>query len=630
MERARELATESPYAERNAAYGLLLLLLTPALIWGCWSSVFLRYDDPMIFLWGGTASVADAFKYHAEHQVYYPLTLLSWYLDKLVWSPLLTNGLGEAAWAAGIRISNVLLHALAGVFVFQTLRQLRAPALLATFAMTGFALHPSTCESVCWAVERKNVLAGCFGFAALFLYVKSALKTGRGSLLALGLFTAALLSKPSALGFFPVVLAWEALGQPVFNTEFSPAIPPSEDERRWKPALMRLLPWGVCALVLAGLNYVLHENLILPPPGGSVWTALLTDAEILSRYLLQFLWPLKLSFFYGVTPIVSVFEARFWIHFLALAAGVAATLWLCEPRQRRLAVFGWLWFLGAMVTSLNLLSISFLMQDRYVYLSAPGFWLAVGLAFHGLFVRMQMSRALFRRLGTAAVIVAALAWALLGATRSRAFADSTTLFEDAVAKQPQSSYAQLFLAQDRQLEAARLREMGMQVLADEQADMAIEHYEAGFAAPDFERFLHQPGARMDLALLYYARERYAEAAAQAEASLHLPPWIPLAQEHVVRAERLLGMCAYKTHEYERAMEHFAKALAASDGRERDSLAVLNGQTALDFLKVSEISIPAERSAAVRASAAAELRKIQPDSPSFESAKKLLALLSPQK
>ncbi|MCW8129973.1 MAG: hypothetical protein KIS92_06425, partial [Planctomycetota bacterium] len=154
-----EPSNEPPGVRDQAARGLLLLLLCPALVWGCWNAGFIRYDDPMIFAWGGTASFVDAFRYHPEHQLYYPLTLLSWWLDKIVWAPVLSSGLGEQAWPAGIRITNVLLHALAAVCLWRTLRALRAPGLPAAFVTAAFALHPAACESVCWAVERKNVLA---------------------------------------------------------------------------------------------------------------------------------------------------------------------------------------------------------------------------------------------------------------------------------------------------------------------------------------------------------------------------------------------------------------------------------------------------------------------------------------
>jgi len=200
----------------------------------------------------------------------------------------------------------------------------------------------------------------------------------------------------------------------------------------------------VLAATVAALavNLAGHAVTIIRPPGGSIFTALLTDLEILARYLVNLVAPVHLSAVYFVDPVRTVYDARPLLYGLILAAVAVATLKLAANPRR--AVFGWLWFLGALGPSLNLIAIPHLMQDRYVYLSTPGAFLVLAETAAGLRVRLQGSglgaegwrRALWACSGGYVVLLVVLA-----VLRSAAWSSTLTLFQDAVRKQPQAAFA---------------------------------------------------------------------------------------------------------------------------------------------------------------------------------------------
>lgn len=119
---------------------------------------------------------------------YQPLTWLSFALDTKLW-----GGLN----AAGVHLTNLLLHLATATLFFFLARHLLTSALCdasrgAAFAgdkcrtasssaiVLGagtaailFAVHPLRVESVAWATERRDVLSGLFLMATLLLYVRS-------------------------------------------------------------------------------------------------------------------------------------------------------------------------------------------------------------------------------------------------------------------------------------------------------------------------------------------------------------------------------------------------------------------------------------------------------------------------
>ena len=362
------------------------------------------------------------------------------------------------SWAPGVRMDTLLLHAGAALFLWSLLARLRFSERRAFFIALLFSVHPLTCETLCWVSERKNALAALCGFAALWTQsfaLRPASQSGAVSERApfwrwpatCVLFALALLGKPSALGLLPIMALLECVYRiPAIQARFFGA---DEDEgdaeplsaslsKSLIPSIAGLAALSVIAFVCLRVNLFTHIDDIVAPPGGTVFTALLTDLEIFSRYFLNLVCPIQLSAMYYVEPILGLGDARAWTYGAIFFGTIAATIFFA--RNRWLCAFGWFWFLSAMGTNANVIAIVHWMQDRYLYLAAPGFWIAFSEMAAGLIARYADARfkeKLPLALGTVFVTICV----ALTIVRGYVWSSMFELSLDATRKQPQSFYA---------------------------------------------------------------------------------------------------------------------------------------------------------------------------------------------
>lgn len=564
-------APAPPGARRGAAW-LAFLLLCPVFWWGCWGAPFFGLDDaghiatnptlqagaPWSDIWfGGKAKDVDCF--------YLPLTDSSFRLDRIVYVPLLQAIVGENAWAAGIRTTSVILHILAAVMVWLLARQLGLSPPWAGFTAALFAIHPIHCNTVCWCVERKTILAAVFGFAALLLYVRA--RSWRGHALATFLYACALLSKAAALGLLPVLVVWELLGRPTLATDTDAAVHGPEARgtvpglaKRIPRVALQLLPWIVLSAGALRINLYFVEHATLPPPGGSLWTALLTDVGVLWRYVLNLLWPARLSMDYALPVVVSPADARLWLYGLALAGVVAVTILLAERGTRRFVCFAWLWFVGALGPALNFVGKNNLMSDCYVYYSAPAFWLAVALALRGALRRLAaagISPPQRPWLAPAALAVLLVPLTAATASRSALYGDSLRLMESSARNEPRSALNHLILAQALHGQAEKDMAGGDVAAAAACLRRELVELEAGVAGLNFDRSLIVGLAYGFLGESYYSHGRLDEAEAMLRKALTGPQ--PVEGEPKSRAFSFLGLVAVERKQYEQALQCFEQA-----------------------------------------------------------------------
>ena len=507
--------------ERPLVVLLLLACTTAVLLHAAWRGPYYRIDDET-HVKLALAQPWTAWVVPTRGSTCFPLTMLSYRLDHLLFGASAAEPPAASAGRTGpssapplssapaMRVMNGLYHLLAGFLLWAFLRRIGAGTGLAAFVALAWAGHPMACESVCWVAERKNALCALFGFGALLAWTAERRRAWRWPLVAL-LYVLAGLSKPTALGLLPLFTVLEVLDPP--RREFR-----ARDVRHWLALAERL---GVLVLISAGVlaaGLYAHSAEIVEPPGGSVWTALLTDAVIFARYVWNTLAPFSLSFFYSVEPVASLADPRLWYCGLALAAISAALLWAAGPDRRPLAMLGVLWFFGALGPNSNIVAIPYWMQDRYAYLPTAGLLLAVGAAVSGLAQRLNLRKALVP-LATAALVALAFA----AGARARVFASSDMLVVDAAAHEPGSAMARLCAAnvlRDRcfahvrqagQLPPGSAEQQREAAIADRFANAALQHYEAAGRCTGIETLVNRFTLRVWAAEVLAALRRYDDA-----------------------------------------------------------------------------------------------------------------------
>ena len=438
----------------------------------------------------------------------------------------------------GHHLMSAGLHALNAVLLLWALARLGRRVWPAALAAALFAVHPLRVESVAWASERKDVLAGTFFMRALLAY-------GR------------LRERPDdrqAVGWSAVWMAFGLLAKPMLVT--LPFVLLLLDV--WPLRRLRLGSAGDDATGGAadgaggvGLGRLLVEKLphfalaaassvvtVLAQSAGGAVSSLeaLPLAERLANvavayvgYLRMAVWPTELAFYYPFTA-VSTGAAAAATGALLLASVVLVVAGLRRGAAAGWLAVGWLWFVGMLVPVIGVVQVgSQALADRYAYLPLVGLSLlpAWGLA------------ALARRGGAARGAAVALGLALVAAcvplTRAQVgvWRNTRSLCEHALALSPDIPVAHMLLATSAQNR--------------EEWDRAREHLEAAVALqPDYARarvayalLLLRPGAPLE-GLDEAARRRLA--GEQLEAAVRLDDgddqaWASLAEVRAADGDR---------------------------------------------------------------------------------------------
>jgi len=258
------------------------------------------------------------------------------------------------------------LHALTAALLFLALRALTGTRWPPLFAAALFAVHPLHVESVAWAAERKDVLAGLFWTLTLLAYHRHARRPGLPRFLAVaGCCLLALLAKPAAVAL-PVVL---------LLLDFWPL------GRLRRATAVRLIrekaPLFALAVVCAAVTYRAQEasGALLLNRTSPLHLRLGNAAVSVIAYLRDLLWPADLAHYYphpldalSPGPVAGA---------LALLAAATAAAWVLRRRHPAVVV-GWLWYLVTLAPILGVIQVGAQAKaDRYTYLPLTGLFLAV-------------------------------------------------------------------------------------------------------------------------------------------------------------------------------------------------------------------------------------------------------------
>jgi protein O-mannosyl-transferase len=495
-----------------ALAAIVVLALLPVLRNGFvdWDDTRNLLDNPHYRGLGWTQLRWMATQSHNGHFV--PLAWLSLALDYVIW------GMNPV----GYHLTSLLIHAGATAVLYIVARELilRAVSVSMPAATTGaaaaallFGLHPLRVESVAWATERRDLLAGLFFLLTVLSYVRFTSAAGARRRWLLGLsgaaHLAALLSKSSTV-MAPLILV-------LLDIYPLRRLPPARG--RWVSAptaqiLAEKAPHVALSAAQAVLTYHFFRADLAVGRLLSWHESLARVVSSLWFYPVKTLVPLDLSPLYEARPGVGLTDPLV----LRAATGVVlvtALAWLARHRCPGV-VTAWAAYAVMLAPVSGAVSLGFhLTADRYSYLPCVGFAiLAGGGVARAMDVGARRGRGWLAPAVLSMTLIAIVGLGVLTARQARVWHDTMSLWRHAVRVTPECVVCQVNLGYEllgaRDPEAALLqfqralalqptraatyRSAGLALEALGRGDEAIRAYRSGLGIEPWDLSL-----RMSLA-----------------------------------------------------------------------------------------------------------------------------------
>jgi tetratricopeptide (TPR) repeat protein len=377
---------------------------------------------------------------------YYPVVHSAFWLEHILWGD---NYLGY-------HLANLLLHSLSVVLVYLLLGKLGIRGALLAAAI--FALHPVMVESVAWMTEQKNTLSTVFYLSAMWLYLDFDDSRRRSRyFLSLGFFALALLSKTVTVTL-PVALLlifWWQRGA------FS-----------WRRDVWPLVPFF--ALSIASGAMTIWVERMRGAQGGDFAMTFVERTLVAGRdiwfYLEKLIWPSNLTFIYP-RWIIDPHVPWQWIFPIA-ALALTVVLWLFRHRSRA-PLAAWLFYCATLFPVLGFLNVFFFkysfVADHFQYLASLGLIVLVSAGIARAIDNLPKPA---RYLGSAMCILLVGILALLTLWQTPMYADTVTLYETTIERNPNC-----WLAQNN---------LGKELADNGNQNGAVEHYRASLRIkPDY-------------------------------------------------------------------------------------------------------------------------------------------------
>ncbi len=428
-------------------------------------------------------------------QQYYPLLHSVFWFQHKLW--------GDRP--VGYHAVNIALHVVAAVLVMLIVRRLLSDRGVpwadsaAILSAAVFALHPVHVESVAWITELKNTLSAVFYLSAMLVYLGfDVSRSCGGYALATLLFAMALLSKPVTVTLPPALLVifWWQRGRLSWRRDFLP-----------------LLPWFAMS-VASGLFSAWVERDVIGAEGEAFTLLgaqrLLLPGRVVWFYLSKLFWPAELIFVYPRWD-VNGDDWRQWVYPISLI--VLLVLLSAYSRRYRAPLAAMLFFVGSLFPVLGFFNVYLFLYtyvaDHFQYLPSLGVIVLVCAAAAGALSRLRVRGV---RTGLSVALPAMLG--VLTFRQCRMYADSQTLYEATLAKNPDCwmAYNNLGIV---------LKNKGLNA-------EAIEHYKKALELrPDY------PEAYNNLGVILSEAGRYDDAIAAFERALRRLPRYPDAMVNLI-------------------------------------------------------------------------------------------------
>lgn len=284
---------------------------------------------------------------------YRPLLNFTYFLDFKLW------GMN----AHGFRLTNVLLHLICSLLIFQMLLYLKINTLPAFLGSVFFALHPTATESVSMIVCRNNLLAAIFCITSFMLY-RSSLLNRKWLLFPSSLFFGlGLLSKEIAVMMLPILF--------LYNRFLA------EKQENWKKEAVSYLPFLALLVVYFFLRAQVIGTFLSPFAGQSLENRLIFVPYVIAYNAFLILMPLGLHSFYIQHP-SSFFQYSVLGSYIFL---VLLLIILWKLRSEKYILFSICAFFVAMFPVLNIVPMASQLIVTMRWLYFPLAFLIIAIAY---------------------------------------------------------------------------------------------------------------------------------------------------------------------------------------------------------------------------------------------------------
>ncbi|MBS1625231.1 MAG: tetratricopeptide repeat protein [Bacteroidetes bacterium] len=418
---------------------------------------------PLFFADGRASSSQPA------NQTYRPLLTTSLALDYRL-------GAGTADTLA-YHITSFCIFLCLGLCLFLLLRSIYGVAdsisapWLALLATAWYLLHPLSAETVCYIIQRGDLMATFFIVFGLLLYVQW--PAARRYYLYLLPIAAGILAKPIAVAFAPILLVYTWLYE--------------GDRVSRRKSMPHVIATIIMCVLLGGFVTAMTPR-SYDPGTASPWLYRLSQPYVLGLYFAEWFAPLWLAADHAMRPF-EMFSLQMMVGFVFVLAVVAVICFTARVERMKPIAFGLLWYLVATIPT-SIVALNDIATDHRMFLPAVG--LAIALTW-AIYLAIYW---LAHRYSTVTVVYyVAFAIAAIGLTgysygawlRTQVWRTDESLWADAVAKYPESQPARINYAlalMNRSDWAAAEAQLHAALTADPTAtyaylDMGIVKHEQG-------------------------------------------------------------------------------------------------------------------------------------------------------
>ena len=241
----------------------------------------------------------------------------------------------------------------------------------------------------------------------------------------------AILSKPSAVVLPAVILVYEIAQRENKWMDFV--------RSHWIFLAILILISIIFASIL--IKVMWEAGGVKPYRGGSFFNNLLISSYVFIYNIILLIFTINYSAAYTISisnPILSL-QTLVFVGVTLLLFGLS--LW--SLKKTKVLFFSFFFFFVTLVPYLNIIPISTLLADRYIFISSLSYCFLLGIGFDKLYnYRMtRFSASFFKLLSIAIFLVLLAGYSFMTISQNRIWRNSYTLWADAVEKYPDSNTA---------------------------------------------------------------------------------------------------------------------------------------------------------------------------------------------